>query len=172
MIAAATALTGAAVGGLGTYMSTREANAHDSERLHAEEVQADGAELRRVLDDGAGSLYVAQRNFARGLLVRAQTPAAARALGGLDGALGPLNEQVDRITRDYNRVAIRLGRRAPAAVAMKRALDTAGYLDLQLRALSYDRSSAAQAAKGFEAYKAQSERFLDAANRVAGSTTR
>ena len=74
MIAAVTALAGAAVGGLGSYMSTREANAHDSERLHAEEVQADRAELRRVLDDAAGSLYVAQRNFARGLLVRAQNP--------------------------------------------------------------------------------------------------
>jgi hypothetical protein len=143
---------------------------HDSNRLHAEQAQSDRVELRKVLDDAAGALYI--------LGTRLQT---ARPGTQLDRG-SSLQHRIDGLARLYNRVAIRLGRGAPAAKEMKRGLAEAADAYLAFRRLGsvltsskLDDQAAQQLASDFASttvrYTREVDRFIDQANRVARSTT-
>lgn len=146
---------------------------HDSSRLHAEQVQADRTELRKVLDNASGTLSVAAARFRR--LNISSYPRPRSYLFGRQ--LKQVEEQIDRISRRSDRVAIRLGRAAPAAKQLAKARDAANHVrDLYIHVV------AARTEKGVESaadalltaalgYEDQVDRFVNEAHRIARSTT-
>jgi hypothetical protein len=174
------ALTVAAIVGLGAPFGTVLAtNSHDSNRLHAEQAQSDRAELRKVLDDAATSLLVARVRFddvlPDGFLIDPVIDRGALLKPLPDSTLQPLQEHLFDVARQYNRVAIRLGIRAPLAKQMRTAFDAASKAYGLLRKGRSSRAVGAhtqnEVRNAIADYVDQANRFIDIANRVARSTT-
>ena len=144
------ALAVAAVVPIVTLLTTTR---HDSNRLHAEQVQGDRAELREVLDEAATALNLIAVDFNKLLQL------GPKSQGLRDKVLAG----IARGARSYTRVAIRLGPGASATREMKKAVDAASAVN---RGLVQGRD----VSRDIEAYVRQSGRFVEAAYRAARST--
>lgn len=161
-------------------------NKHDSNRLRAEQVQADRAELRDVLDDAAATLYVMRTDFDRALTrfeetlgtVRGEIPMQNRMLVVVDR---PLQRPLDDLGQREVRVAIRLGRGAPAARSMNDTLVAAETVRERIRDLisvaSVSRPPTEMTSAGdivkraLARFSERTRRFIDAAHGVVRSKT-
>lgn len=153
----------------GTLIAT---NNHDNSRLHAERAQTDRAELRKVLDDASTALYIMDTRF------RSQLPVSSRSRVG---NIPAIDRQIDELNRRLGQLAIRLGRDASATKAMRHARATAENAYVYLEGANAnasrhaDQQAAVKLARRFvirlHDYGRDVLAFVDAANRVAASTT-
>ena len=166
---AVTAIVGIA-GPFGTVIVT---NNHDDNRARAERVDADRVELRAVLEETARVLTVAGARFHGVRPTRRISDANART------QIDQVKTQIPSIQQQYNRVAIRLGREAPVAQQLFRALEAAAALGPRIDALvrrtrrdlvgGFD-NAVARYNVALRRYARARKKFVDAAHRVARST--
>ena len=160
---------------IGTVIVTNE---HDTNRLRAEQAQADRTELRGVLDSSATRLDLLEARFYDAMYGRASrsepdfVPArtyrnqqeaqpVARRLEGL----------IDTLRQDYNRIAIRLGADAPVANRMLDAIRSADHVVELFARSPLDSDGFVAMQKASDLFSEQRMRFVSAANRVARAAT-
>jgi hypothetical protein len=173
------ALAVTAVVGVGAPVGTLIAsNAHDSSRLHDEQIRADRVAIRRVLEDAAAALYIGSGRFDDALhvpLILANRRSSTLQFERLPNRrLKPIATELTRQTQELSRLTIRLGREHPATMAMIEAVHVAAALYGEIRrepsgspSIQAPTVTADNVRLTLEQYERATERFVDAAHEAA-----
>jgi hypothetical protein len=160
---------------IGTVMVTSE---HDSNRLRAEQAQADRTELRGVLDSAATRLDVLEARFYDAMYERASrsepdlVPARKyRNRREVEPVARRLEALIDTLRQDYNRIAIRVGVNAPVAKRMLDAIHNADHVVELFARSPLDAELHVEMQQASDLFSEQRVRFVSAANRVARAST-
>jgi hypothetical protein len=150
-------------------------NSHDSHRLRQEQAQLDRTELRMLLDHAATALYVTEQRAElvvadRGYLSFTDKRPSARDQRMGRQSLGVIAKQVGTLTKDYNRLAIRLGRKEPVVTRLSESLTSANAILFDGKLAPGNRGFTTELLGVYGRFFGLVGRFVDAANRIAHST--